>query len=188
MINAEFKKGIKGGDAILNRSNGQVAFFGRSNVGKSSVINALVNKKIAYSSNTPGRTLEINVFDTDKKFVLLDFPGYGYAKIPETKREKLRKMILWYVVEFSHPKRLFVLVIDGQVGLTDYDMEMLDIFKNESHNFLVVVNKIDKLNQSKRAKILNDLKDKVGESKYILHSAIKKIGQKELLNFIEKNI
>ena len=188
MIKAEFKKGIKGDDPVLNRSNGQVAFFGRSNVGKSSVINSLVNKKIAFSSNTPGRTLEINVFDTDKKFTLLDFPGYGFAKISEDRREKLRKMILWYVGEFQHDKRLFVLVIDGQIGLTDMDKEMLGIFIAENHQFLVVANKADKLNQSGKAKLVNQLKNEVGDTHYILYSATKKTGQSELVDYIEKHI
>jgi GTP-binding protein len=188
MIKAQFIKGIKGDDAVLNRSNGQVAFFGRSNVGKSSVINSLVGKKIAFSSNTPGRTQEINVFDTDQKFTLLDFPGYGYARVPAPIREKLRKMILWYVGDFKHDKRLFVLVIDSNVGLTDYDKEMLGIFTKEKHNYLVVSNKSDKLNQSKKAKLMQQLNLEIDPKSYILYSATKKDGKKELVEYISKNL
>lgn len=188
MIQAQFIKGVKGDDPVLNRSHGQVSFFGRSNVGKSSVINSLAGKKTAFSSNTPGRTLEINIFDTDKNFTLLDFPGYGYAKIPETKREKLRKMILWYVAEFKHDKRFFILVIDSVVGLTEYDKEMLGIFTAENHNYLVVANKADKLNQSKKAKLIQQLDLEIDSKRYILYSATKKQGSEELLDIIANNI
>ena len=187
-MKAHFLKGLKGEDPVLRRSNGQVAFFGRSNVGKSSVINSLVEKKLAYSSNTPGRTLEINVYETDKKFVLLDFPGYGYAKIPEPMREKLRKMILWYVGEFQHDKRLFILVIDANVGLTEYDKEMLGIFVNEGHQYILVANKIDKMNQSAKAKLKNELDSQITSGSYIMYSATEKGAGKKILQEIESRI
>jgi len=147
-----------------------------------------LERKLLFQVILHGRTLEINVFDTDKNFVLLDFPGYGYAKIPETKREKLRKMILWYVAEFEHGKRLFMLVIDSNVGLTDYDKEMIGIFEAENHNYIVIANKADKLNQSKKAKLMQSLDLEIDSKRYILYSATKKQGRDKLLNLISTSL
>jgi GTP-binding protein len=90
-----FRKGIRGTDEILEEDKKQIAFYGRSNVGKSSSINTILGRKdLVKSSATPGKTKEINFFEIDEKLLFVDLPGYGYAKISKTEREKLRKMIL----------------------------------------------------------------------------------------------
>jgi GTP-binding protein len=91
---ADFVKSIRGTDKYLEDDFLQLAFYGRSNVGKSSSINAILNrKKLVKSSSTPGKTKELNLFEINEKFYIIDTPGYGYAKISEKEREKLRKLI-----------------------------------------------------------------------------------------------
>ena len=93
---AEFVKGVVGTDPILKEKIPQIAFVGRSNVGKSSVINALTGKKgLAISSSTPGRTLQLNFFLINEKAYFVDLPGYGYARASLKQAEKMRKMIMW---------------------------------------------------------------------------------------------
>ncbi len=95
-IPARFARGIRGTDTILNDSLPQIAFIGRSNVGKSSVINALLGSTLARSSSLPGKTQEINFYLVDERAYFCDLPGYGYARVPGKVSEKLRKLILWY--------------------------------------------------------------------------------------------
>lgn len=148
---ADFIKGIRGTDPITDSDTPQIAFFGRSNVGKSSTINMLVNRKsLVKSSGTPGKTKEINFFNINDKFLFVDLPGYGYAKVSKTEREKLRKLILWYLRETKPVERILILVLDAQVGLTDYDKEILDIAIKRDESVVIVLNKIDKLNQKKK--------------------------------------
>jgi GTP-binding protein EngB required for normal cell division len=91
---ARFVKGIKGTDEFLENDILQIAFFGRSNAGKSSTINALLGRNtLVKSSSTPGKTKEINLFEVNDTFHIVDLPGYGYAKISQTERESLRKLI-----------------------------------------------------------------------------------------------
>ncbi|HFC36125.1 MAG TPA: ribosome biogenesis GTP-binding protein YsxC, partial [Candidatus Moranbacteria bacterium] len=115
---AKFVKGIIGTDEILRDGKQQIAFVGRSNVGKSSVINSLVGiKKLAKSSATPGRTQEINFFLINDKVYFVDLPGYGFAKISKKQREKIRKMIIWYLSYAETKPCKVVLIIDAKVGI-----------------------------------------------------------------------
>ena len=145
---AEFIKGIRGTNPILYDGVPQIVFLGRSNVGKSSTINALLGSKdLVKVSARPGKTTEINFFKINKSFYLVDLPGYGYAKMNMKKGEKLKKLILWYFM-FSdvHPVQV-VLILDVKAGLTDFDKEMLKVLEEYNHPYLIVVNKVDKLNQ-----------------------------------------
>jgi GTP-binding protein len=91
---AEFIKGMRGTDEFLESDILQIAFYGRSNAGKSSSINALLGRNnLVKSSSTPGKTKELNLFEINETFFIVDLPGYGYAKISQTEREKLRKLI-----------------------------------------------------------------------------------------------
>ena len=162
-----FVKGITGSDAILFDATPQVAFVGRSNVGKSSVINALVGSKVAHPSSTPGKTSEINFFKIEavqhpilhKKY-FVDLPGYGFARRSPKENEKFRKRIIWYLSETKAPKpEKVVLIIDAKVGLTDLDRDMLEILEREGHSVLILANKVDKLNQSEQIKNLKSISD-----------------------------
>lgn len=149
-MQVEFIRGITGTNSILEDSKKQIVFVGRSNVGKSSVINALVGEKIARSSSTPGKTRELNFFLVNKKKYFVDLPGYGYARISEKHREKIRKHILWYLFESEAPIEKVVLIIDAQVGLRPFDEEVLETLSERFIEGVIVANKSDKLTQKKR--------------------------------------
>lgn len=145
----EFVKGVVQGDEFWQEEKPQIAFYGRSNVGKSSVINALLNKgAVARPSGTPGKTREINFFDINNSLFFVDLPGYGYAKMSKQQQEGLRRLILWFVGETEASARIHVMILDAKVGLTELDIEMLQILKEErASQILVILNKVDKLNQ-----------------------------------------
>lgn len=146
-----FVKGIIGTDAILRDGKPQIAFVGRSNVGKSSVINKLLSKpNLAKSSSTPGKTSEINFFLIDNKAYVVDLPGYGFAKVGQKISEKFRKRILWYLTESGVRPKYVVLIIDARRGITDLDEDMIEILLKEGHKWAIVINKSDKLKQSER--------------------------------------
>jgi len=160
--NIRFVKGVIGTDDIFTEDVPQYAFVGRSNVGKSSLINMIVGKKIAHSSSTPGKTSEINFFAANGgDFYIVDLPGYGFAKVGIKSQDKFRKRIIWYLSESSAlPEKVF-LIIDGRRGISDLDRELMDIIKSEDHPFILVVNKIDKLKQSELSKLQKDLKEQM---------------------------
>ncbi len=134
----------------LPDSDAEVAFVGRSNVGKSSLINALANQKqLARVSNTPGRTQLINVFSHDGGGTMVDLPGYGYAKVPGRIRKDWSEMIEGYLLEREPLVMVFVLV-DGEIGPTPLDVQMLDWLRENEVPHTVVATKIDKVRSSHR--------------------------------------
>lgn len=185
IISAKFIKGINGTDDILYNQKFQVAFLGRSNVGKSTLINALtMRNNLARSSSTPGKTIRMDFFLINDKFYLVDFPGYGYAERSLEKREKLGKMILWYL-RFSEVKqRLVVLIIDAKVGLTPYDLDMLKTLREEKIAYLLVVNKVDNLKMGERERQLAKIKSESGEVGIIAFSSKEKEGRAVLMQKI----
>jgi len=158
VTSAEFVKGIRGTDPIAENDVAQVAFVGRSNVGKSSLIAAILNdRSLVKISNRPGKTTEINFFLINKKFYLVDLPGYGFARVNPKEKEKLQKLILWYLTDPAiRPKRV-VLVIDARIGITDFDRQMLEILREQAHPFVVAANKMDKLSKREAAEQLRSV-------------------------------
>lgn len=184
---AEFIKGIKGTDEILNDGRSHIAFIGRSNVGKSSLINSLTHKKnLVKSSSLPGKTREINFFLINNEFYFVDLPGYGFAKIKEVQKEKLRKMILWYLLdgELGDVERKIVLIIDFKTGPSEFDLEMLFLLKENNFDYIIVANKIDKISKGARIKQLKKISEKLGTDDIILYSAKEHFGRDELLSKI----
>ncbi len=156
---AKFIKGINGTDPILYDGKFQVAFFGRSNVGKSTLINSLTKRdNLARSSSNPGKTIRMDFFLINDQFYLVDFPGYGYARRPSEKRERLAKMILWYLMYSEVKKRLVILVIDSKVGLTPFDLDMLKTIRESKIDYLLVANKIDLLKMGQKEKQLEKIR------------------------------
>ncbi len=183
ITSAQFIKGIIGTDDILDDGKAQVAFIGRSNVGKSSVINSLTNQKgLARTSSTPGRTQEINLFLINNSFYLLDLPGYGFTKVSRQLREKLEKLINWYLFNSSYTQKKVVLIIDAYIGLQDNDLDMLRSLEEHEKNIIVVANKVDRIKKSELQSQLQTIRDIVGSHPLIPYSAEKKIGAGELLN------
>jgi GTP-binding protein len=182
---ASFVKGIVGLDATLENNFPQVAFVGRSNAGKSSMINTLVSQKqLARTSNTPGRTQEINLYLINNACYFLDLPGYGYAKASKEARIDLQNLIRGYLFEASYTQKKVVVVIDAKVGPTKNDLEMVALLEKNGKNIVVVANKIDKVKPSELKKRLADFQEKVGNCRVIPFSSMKKIGRSELLEDI----
>lgn len=143
----------------LPESDVEVAFVGRSNVGKSSLINALANRKqLARVSNTPGRTQLINLFAHDDGGTLVDLPGYGYAKVPGHVRREWPEMIEGYLLEREGLEMVFVLV-DGAIGPTPLDQQMLEWLRENDVPHTVVATKMDKVKSSKRKTRRRELAD-----------------------------
>jgi GTP-binding protein len=151
---------VSGSDPIFNDGL-HVAFFGRSNVGKSSTINRLLNnKKAAKVSTTPGKTVTFNFYnisaDDDTRY-LVDLPGYGYAKHGRAFREKLRRRLIWYINESGARIEKFCLVLDAKAGLTDIDRSAIDLASQASIEICLLVNKIDRLNQKQLSALKREI-------------------------------
>ncbi len=173
VIKAKFIKGIVGTNDILKDKQDQIAFIGRSNVGKSTLINKLIGSKgLVKTSGQPGKTQQINFFlineDLPGEKYFVDLPGYGYAKISQKHREKMRKMILWYFISGEANIKKVVLIIDAKSGLKDFDIEMINVLREYGHDFIIIANKVDKLNQKQYHKNLMEIKDELGEDINIL--------------------
>lgn len=181
---AVFLKGIiTEDDEVLTDGIPQVAFIGRSNVGKSSVINLLLKTPgLARTSATPGHTKAINFFFVNKSHYVVDLPGYGFAKGNKEDRGNLLKLIEWYLIESEIKQKAVVLIIDANVGLTDNDLAMLDNLEGLDKNIIVVANKIDKLKKNDVKKQIDKIASQVHPHLVIPFSAEKKIGVEVLSN------
>jgi len=121
----------------------EIAFIGRSNVGKSSLINALFTKKIALTSNTPGKTRQINFFNHSDKLMVVDLPGYGYAKVSKKEAGEISQLVSNYLSSRLSLKKLFVL-IDNTLGPKDIDLEILEYMENIKDRIVIIFTKKDK--------------------------------------------
>jgi GTP-binding protein len=128
----------------------EVAFLGRSNVGKSSLINALAGQKgLAFTSNTPGRTQTINFYRVDGTFYLVDLPGYGYARVPHGFAAEWKKLIEYYL-ENRESLKLSCLILDARRGWMEKDLDLKRWLDYHGRPYVVIATKIDKLNQSEQ--------------------------------------
>ncbi|KND47270.1 MAG: ribosome biogenesis GTP-binding protein YsxC [Parcubacteria bacterium C7867-004] len=183
ITSAEFVKGVVGSDGILFDGVPQVAFIGRSNVGKSSVINSLVNRnKLVKVGKKPGKTTELNFFSINERQVyFVDLPGYGYAKLGPSQRESIEKLISWYLLYSEVKPKMVVLILDIKAGVTDFDQQTIAMLKEQGHSFVIVANKIDKLNQKERSLRMSEIRKEAGTEEVIAYSAKDKKGVEELL-------
>ena len=118
----------------------EIAFIGRSNVGKSSLINALFAKKIALTSNTPGKTRQVNFFNHADKLMVVDLPGYGYAKVSKKEAGEISQLVSNYLTSRTNLKQLFIL-IDNTLGVKDIDLEMLEYMTAIKERIIIVFTK-----------------------------------------------
>jgi GTP-binding protein len=174
----------------LPESSAEVAFVGRSNVGKSSLINALANQKqLARVSNMPGRTQLINIFRHDGGGTLVDLPGYGYAKVPGRVRKDWPQMIEGYLLEREPLEMVFVLV-DGEIGPTPLDVQMLDWLRENAVPHTVVATKTDKVKSSQRQRRKRELADgcRLDPGDVVSVSATKGAGLDELRALVRAHL
>ena len=163
----------------------QVAFSGRSNVGKSSLINALLNRKnLARVSSAPGKTITINFYDVDKKLYLVDLPGYGFAKRNPEDKQKWSALTDGYFTQNKNIDRLALVLqlVDSRIPPTVDDEMMLDYLRASGLPFAVVATKVDKLNATERKKNLEALRAHplIGDAPVIPFSSLKGEGKDDL--------
>lgn len=153
-----FLKGVVALDGLPEERGMEVCFAGRSNVGKSSLINALTGRKaLARASNTPGRTQEINYFTLGASRYLVDLPGYGFAKAPPEKVAKWQRLLKAYLAGRAGLRRAFVL-IDARHGIKPVDAEILALLSSSAVTFQVVMTKIDKLKKGDLDRVLDQVR------------------------------
>lgn len=171
----------------------EYAFIGRSNVGKSSLINMLCNNnKLAHTSSTPGKTKIINHFLINDNWYLVDLPGYGYAKTSKVVRGEFEQIITDYITKRENLVCLFVLV-DYRLPLQQIDAEFMEWLGKKNIPFCIVFTKADKLSKSELKKNLENYLLKVSyifedEPNYIVTSAEKRLGKEDLLEFIDAHL
>lgn len=160
---SEFVKGVVAMDGMPPDDRIEVCFAGRSNVGKSSLINALTGRKaLARASNTPGRTQEINFFTCAESHYLVDLPGYGYAKAPIKTVEKWQRLLKAYLSGRATLRRAFVL-IDSRHGVKSVDEEIMARLDKSAVTFQVVMTKADKVKDAEREKIMAQVRSKIAQ-------------------------
>lgn len=167
----------------------QIAFSGRSNVGKSSLINSLLSRKsLARVSGEPGKTITCNYYDIDKKLYFVDLPGYGYAKRSKEDQKRWSALTQIYF-EDNNALKLILQLVDCKVGVTPHDGDMLDWMNHYGIPYIIVCTKCDKLNKTmlseSAARILECSKIR-GGTDIVLYSSIKNLGRSELLERIMK--
>ena len=166
----------------------QIAFAGKSNVGKSSVINRVLQRKnLAYVGSSPGKTIHINYFLVDNTAYLVDLPGYGYAKVSRSEKERWGKLMESY---FAAPElmTLGIMIVDSRHAPTQNDITMATWFQETGCPFVVVANKLDKLKKSQIEPNLQTIREVLNlseETIVVPFSAEKGTGRDELVSYIE---
>jgi GTP-binding protein len=164
----------------------EVAFLGRSNVGKSSLINALTGRKgLAFTSNTPGRTQTINFYRVDGAFYFVDAPGYGYAHVPLRRKGEWKELVEGYL-ERAENLRLSCLLLDARRGWTGKDLDLKRWLEDRGREYLVIATKFDKLNQSEQQRVLRAIRQEGVEP--LPFSAVTGRGAREIWQAITRTI
>ena len=185
--NVEFIKSAAASAGLLNDGLPQIVFSGKSNVGKSSVINKLLNRKnIARVASTPGKTIHINYFLIDKKAYFVDLPGYGYAKVAKTEKARWSKLMEYYFSKSDHIT-LGVMIVDARHKPTNDDVTMSQWFKSTGCRCVVVANKIDKVRNTQKTGNIEVIRETLvfgDETQIIPFSAEKGTNKEELISVI----
>lgn len=169
--------------SLPNTQFAEYAFVGRSNVGKSSLINAIVDEKIARTSNTPGRTQSLNLFNMDDKSMIVDLPGYGFARVSKTDALRWLYRLEEYLLNRSQLRRLFIL-IDSRIGAKDSDLDLMDFCDKNGICYQIVYTKKDKrIREEKQIELSHENHPAMIEE-ILETSAEKKYGLDELRDII----
>lgn len=182
ITSVRFIKGIVQDDPIMDDGIPQVAFIGRSNVGKSSLVNALTKSTVSRISSFPGRTAEINFFLINESLYFVDLPGYGFARASHEKRDKLASLIDSYLFNKVYSQKKVVLIIDINVGMTDKDIAMFEDLKNANKNIVMVLSKVDKITQKDFHKNIKQIETITGECPLFQISSKNGAGIQELVD------
>ncbi|MDA2933150.1 ribosome biogenesis GTP-binding protein YihA/YsxC [Acidobacteria bacterium AH-259-D05] len=184
-MNVQFIKSATHKDEYPKLQLPTIAFSGRSNVGKSSLINSLLGRKrLARTSATPGRTQLINFFNVDHRWVFVDLPGYGFAKVPASIRDRWGPMIEEFLRE-EESLKLTVMIVDARREPTQLDLVMKKWLEELSISYQVVATKVDKLSSNQLRGSLNRI-GKVFNCNVIPYSAATGMGKKELWRVLER--
>jgi GTP-binding protein len=161
---AEFVRSAHSSEGFMRDGRPEVGFVGRSNVGKSSVMNRLVGRKgLAKTSSTPGRTRSVNYFLINRRFWFVDLPGYGYAKAAKDDRREWAALVESYLRDAATRLRL-VLLVDGKVGATPLDVQAFEYLSSLGVSLTVAATKIDRVPRGKRAIVLRGIREVLGLS------------------------
>ncbi len=188
ITNAEFYKSVYKYEDCPRLQQPEVAFSGRSNVGKSSLINRITRqKKLARTSNTPGRTQSLNYFNIDDKFYLVDLPGYGFANVPQKVKDDWAELIDTYL---NYRENLIgvVQIIDSRHKPSKDDKMMVEWLKASGLSFLIAATKVDKISNNKKAKqkklIFKEL-NLTDDDNFVFFSAQTGEGSKEIYDYLD---
>ena len=167
-----------------------VILCGRSNVGKSSFLNSLFNRKnLARISSSPGKTRSINYYNVDDKFYIIDLPGYGYAKTSKVEREQWAKLVTEFLLKADNIS-LAVHLIDSRHKPTDLDVKLNELLRYADLHYIVLLSKVDKLKQSEKARAIKQINSFFPElikgENVFFYSSVKGIGRKEILSRFAK--
>ena len=191
-MDVQFVKGAVDWQGLPSDGKPEVAFVGRSNVGKSSLLNMLTGRKaIARISSTPGKTQQFNYYLIDDRLYFVDLPGYGYAKIARSERNRWGLLIGRYLTE-RYPLQLVFHLVDSRHPPTTQDRDIMSVMKGNPVPYIITLTKVDKISGNQRVKSLtevnNTLNEMMLEVPVILTSAVKKRGRDEMLKWIENMI
>ena len=187
-MDAKFITSVFNINQLDNKGIPEILLVGRSNVGKSSFINALLERKnIARISSTPGKTISLNYFLVDDEFYLVDAPGYGYARRSKKMQEEFLHLMDDYLA-LKERITLVLLLIDFRVGPTQDDLVMLDYLLEMKLPFQIILTKADKVKMSERVKLLRKIEAKTYKLPYIITSAQTKQGYKEVRELIKNKV
>jgi GTP-binding protein len=163
----------------------EVAFLGRSNVGKSTLLNSLAGRRLAFTSNTPGRTQAVNFFRVDGRLLFVDLPGYGYARVPKDVSRGWQEVIDRYLLD-RNVLRLCVLLVDARRGWMEHDLQLKQWIEFHGKAYVVVATKVDKLNQRERSASQKVIRREYPDGPLVWFSGLTGQGVKELWQTILK--
>ncbi len=188
ITDARFAAAVSTPESMLKDDKAEIAFLGRSNVGKSSLINSLLKVKgLARTSSTPGRTQALNFFLINEEFYFVDFPGYGYAKTSKDKRVEWGKLGEKYLAERKQLV-LSILIVDARHEPSPLDLQMISWLQHFGLPYLVVSTKVDKLSANERRKSWQTAKKVLNTENIVQYSSVTREGAKDIWNIIGSSI
>ena len=188
VVDVKFYKSVYKVSDLPKEQVPEIAFSGRSNVGKSSLLNTLINRKgIAKTSSTPGRTQSINFIDINNSLYFVDLPGYGYARVPDSVKKDWRQLIEGYLEKRENLK-LVILIIDSRRDPREDEAQFADWLKLNGISYAVVITKIDKLKKGKRLKSYSAWQKFLGVENVLPFSAVTGEGKGGIWSIIEQHL